>query len=54
MDLGQEVVHERFRESLGPVQAPEEQPPEDFHDGGGIVGGKRQELSLHTSRSKSA
>jgi hypothetical protein len=37
-------VHEGFREAFGPVQALEEEAAEDFHDGGGIGGGKRQEL----------
>ncbi len=46
MDPGQEIVHEGFREALGPVQALEEQPPEDLHDRDGIGAGKRQELSL--------
>ena len=46
MDPGQEIVHEAFGEAFGPVQALQEQAPEDFHDGGGIGRGKRQELSL--------
>ena len=48
MDPGQEIVHEGFREALGPVQALEEEAAEDFHDGGGIGRGKRQELSVAT------
>jgi hypothetical protein len=45
MDLGQEIVHEEFREAFGPVHAFEEEAPEDFHDDGAIGGGKRQELT---------
>ena len=46
MDPGQEIVHEAFREAFGPVQALEEEAAQDFHDGGGSGGGKRQELSF--------
>ena len=46
MDPGQEIVHEGFREPFGPVKALEEEAAEDFHDGSGIGGGKRQELTI--------
>lgn len=46
MDPGQEIVQEAFREAFGPVQALEEEAAENFHDGGRIGGGKRQELSV--------
>ena len=46
MDPGQEIVHEAFREAFGPMQALEEEAAEDFHDGGGIGIGNREELSV--------
>ena len=46
MDPGQEIVHEAFREALGPMKAFEEEAPEDFHDGGRVGRGKRQELTI--------
>ena len=46
MDPGQEIVHEGFREAFGPVQALKEEAAEDFHDGGRVGRGKRQELAI--------
>jgi len=46
MDPGQQIAHEGFREAFDPVQALQEQSAEDFHDGGRVGHGKRQEPSV--------
>ena len=46
MHPGQEMVHEGFRGAIGPVQALREEAAEDFHGGGRVGRGKRQELAI--------